>query len=252
MATQAILLPETPAEARSGAVLSCSALLEARPTVRSLYESQDEILDAIEYLHCPEGFECDMTYGNGAFWRRRKEPKHCFDITPLRPHVVKACSMMLPLPAGSLSNCVFDPPFLTYVRNGREHNKKVAMTSRFGGYYQYEELEEHYQHTISEAYRVLKPKGKMIFKCQDIIHNHRMHCTHVKVIQWAELEGFRLADLYILGAKHRMPGPQKGQQRHARIWHSYFLVLERDAARASNVEFRNAACEASDSKGSVQ
>jgi len=210
------------------------AWLEARSTVRSLYENQDEILSAIEYLHCPEGFECDMTYGNGAFWRRRNQPKHCFDITPLRPHVVKACSMMLPLPAGSLSNCIFDPPFLTYVRNGREHNKKVAMTSRFGGYYQYEELEEHYQHTISEAYRVLKPKGKMIFKCQDIIHNHRMHCTHVKVIQWAELEGFRLADLYILGAKHRMPGPQKGQQRHARIWHSYFLVLERDAARASN------------------
>lgn len=24
-----------------------------------------------------------------------------------------------------------------------------------------------------------------------------------------------------------MPGPQKGQQRHARIWHSYFLVFQK-------------------------
>jgi hypothetical protein len=29
-----------------------------------------------------------------------------------------------------------------------------------------------------------------------------------------------------LTAKHRMPSPQKGKQRHARIFHSYFLVLE--------------------------
>lgn len=209
--------------------------LVRRPTVRSLYETQDEILDAIEYLHCPEGFECDMTFGNGAFWRRRKMPRLCFDIQPLRPHVVKACSTFLPLPQCSLSNCVFDPPFLTYVKNGRNHKGGgVAMTKRFGGYYTYDELEEHYRHTISEAYRVLKPRGKLIFKCQDIIHNHRMHCTHYRVIMMAEIEGFRLSDLYILGAKHRMPGPQKGQQRHARIWHSYFLVFERDGAVPSN------------------
>jgi hypothetical protein len=31
-----------------------------------------------------------------------------------------------------------------------------------------------------------------------------------------------------LPAKFRMPGPQKGTQRHARIFHSYFLVFERD------------------------
>lgn len=67
----------------------------------------------------------------------------------------------------------------------------------------------------------------MVFKCQDIIHNHRMHCTHYNVIKWAECEGFRLVDLFILTAKSRMPGPQKGKQRHARVWHSYFLVFEK-------------------------
>jgi hypothetical protein len=74
---------------------------------------------------------------------------------------------------------------------------------------------------------VLKKGGKLVFKCQDIIHNHAMHCTHNRVINMAEIEGFRLLDLFILPARSRMPGPQKGTQRHARVWHSYFLVFRK-------------------------
>jgi hypothetical protein len=193
--------------------------------IKSVHENNSDVLEAIRSLHCPEGFECDMTYGNGSFWKGGERPKYCFDITPLHEGVIEADSQMLPLPESFLSNCVFDPPFLTYVKNGREHNNKVAMTSRFGGYYAYSELEDHYRGTISEAWRVLKPGGKLVFKCQDIIHNHKMHCTHVNVCNWAELEGFRLLDLFVLTAKSRMPGPQKGTQKHARIFHSYFLVF---------------------------
>jgi len=173
----------------------CSAV----DPVRSFYFDQDEILRGIIKLYCPDGFECDMTYGNGTFWRNIPRPKYCYDIDPQKPEAVKADSQLLPHDPESLQNVVFDPPFLTYVKKGRGHaNGKVAMTARFGGYYRYDELEEHYRHTISEAYRVLKPKGIMVFKCQDIIHNHRM------------------------------PGPQKGTQRHARVWHSYFIVLEKN------------------------
>jgi hypothetical protein len=205
---------------------------DGRVVLRSVYENQHDILDAIKSLHCPEGFECDMTYGNGQFWKRQPRPKYCFDIDPQQPEATQADSRALPLPPSSLSNCVFDPPFLTYVKKAREHKGgKVAMTARFGGYWRYDELEDHYRDTISEAYRVLRPKGKMIFKCQDIIHNHKMHCTHYRTIMMAEIEGFRLADLFILPAKHRMPSPQKGTQRHARVFHSYFLVFEKDANR---------------------
>jgi len=197
--------------------------------VRSLYFEQDDILFAIRDLHCPDGFDCDMTFGNGMFWKNLPRPKHCFDVTPLHHGVVQADSRALPLPGESLLSAVFDPPFLTYVKEGRDHKGgAVAMTARFGGYYSYADLEDHYRDTISEAYRVLKPKGKLIFKCQDIVHNHRLHCTHVKVINMAESEGFRVRDMFVLGAKSRMPGPQAGQQRHARVWHSYFLVLEKN------------------------
>ena len=200
--------------------------------IRSVYDTNIEILQAIMQLHCPSGFECDMTFGNGSFWKSLSRPKLCFDITPLHEGVSQADSRMLPLEPASLNNCVFDPPFLTYVKGGREHDSKMVKASRYGGYYRYDELEQHYRATISEAYRVLKPRGKMIFKCQDIIHNHKMYCTHVNVINWAQNEGFRLADLFVLPAKSRMPVRAalhgKQTQRHARIWHSYFLVLERD------------------------
>ena len=200
--------------------------------VRSVSDSQDEILEWIRALHCPSGFEADITFGNGAFWRNTQRPPLCFDLTPQVAGVTQADSRLLPISNECLGNVVFDPPFMTYIKNGREHKDgKVALSARYGGYYTYAELEDHYQETISEVWRVLRPKGKLVFKCQDIIHNHKMHSTHTKVIQMAESEGFKLTDLFVLLAKSRMPGPQKGTQKHARIWHSYFLVFEKPSRR---------------------
>lgn len=196
--------------------------------VRSVYFDQTEILRGIMRLHCPDGFDCDMTYGAGSFWKQLPQPRLKFDISPQVPGVQKACSTMLPVKPASLSSVVFDPPFLTYVRAGRSGNGKMIMAKQFSGYWRYDELEDHYRHTISEAWRVLRPGGVMVFKCQDIIHNHKMHCTHANVIQMAEIEGFRLMDLFILPAKHRLPSPNRaGTQKHARIFHSYFLVFEK-------------------------
>lgn len=204
----------------------------ARPgpvdVVRSVSFDQTEILRGIMKLHCPDGFDCDMTYGSGSFWKDIPAPRFKFDIDPQVKGVHKACSTLLPLDAASLRSVVFDPPFLTYVRAGRTGNGKMIMAKQFSGYWRYDELEDHYQNTISEAHRVLVKGGVMVFKCQDIIHNHRMHCTHQMVINMAENEGFRLKDLFILMAKHRLPSPnRRGAQQHARIFHSYFLVLEK-------------------------
>jgi len=199
---------------------------------RSLYESQDEILEAIRALHVPEGFEADLTFGNGGFWRTQPRPRLCFDATPLAAGVVEADSRLLPLEPSSIGSAVFDPPFLTYVRGGREHKDgKVAMTARFGGYWSLSELEDHYRETISECWRVLRPGGVLVFKCQDIVHNHRLEAVHAHVLMMADAEGFDLLDLFVLAARHRMPGPQKGTQRHARVFHSYFLVFRKPTAK---------------------
>lgn len=198
--------------------------------IKSVYENQIDILKSIMTLCNIERFDVDVTYGNGMFYKEIEKPVHCFDIDPSLVDT-PASSDNLPLDDKSVSSLIFDPPFLTYVRAAREGNGNMVMAKRFGGYWKYDELEDHYKGTLIEAARVLKKKGVMVFKCQDIIHNHKMHCTHVNVINWAA-ENFRLKDLFILPAKTRMAIPQqkgtkKKVQKHARIFHSYFLVLER-------------------------
>ena len=75
---------------------------------------------------------------------------------------------------------------------------------------------------------MLKKGGVMVVKCQDIIHNHKMHCTHASVIGWAADSGMRLLDLFVLPARHRLPAPNRaGTQKHARSFHSYFLVFKK-------------------------
>ena len=198
--------------------------------IRSVYYNQTDILRSIMALNRIDQFEADISYGNGVFYKNIQEPIFKCDISPQVDGVIECSSSNLYwCETGQLTSIVFDPPFLTYIKAAREHNS--IMAKRFGGYWRYDELEKHYKETITEVYRALKKKGLFIFKCQDIIHNHKMHCTHVNVINWCD-GLFRLKDLFILPAKQRMGIPEKtGEkkriQKHARVFHSYFLVLER-------------------------
>lgn len=202
--------------------------------IRSIYSDQSDILRGIMTLSGIERFDVDLTYGNGSFYRDGiPKPEHRFDLDGDLPDVTKADSRNVPLADGSVESVVFDPPFLTYVRQGRAGNGSMVMARRFAGYWRYDELEEHYRSTLAEAHRILRPKGILVVKCQDIIHNHRLHPTHIYLSQWAE-GMFRLKDLHVLKAHHRMPSPnRRGKQRHARIFHSYFMVFERNRGKPS-------------------
>lgn len=200
---------------------------EENRNVKSIDFDQLKILDDIRYLHNDGNqFQVDLTYGNGQFYKGQKQPEFCLDIDPLQDHVINSCSTNTPFSDNQIQSVVFDPPFLTYVRAARGGNGNMVMSKRFSGYWRYDELEDHYKKTLLETSRILKKKGVMVFKCQDIIHNHKMHCTHANVILWAQKVGLRLKDLFVLGAKNRMPAPNRnGKQKHARIHHCYFLVF---------------------------
>lgn len=198
-------------------------------TVKSVSDNQDEIIQSIMQLCNIERFDADVTYGNGVFWKNLPVPVMGFDIDPQLDHVIQASSVDVPLPDGCIGSIMFDPPFLTYIKQGREHDS--IMGKRFSGYWKYSELEEHYRGTLKEAHRVLNKKGVFVIKCQDIVHNHALHATHINVANWAA-GMFRLKDFFILTAKHRLPMPEKeGEkkriQKHARVFHSYFMVFEK-------------------------
>jgi tRNA G10 N-methylase Trm11 len=197
--------------------------------IQSVSYEQDYIIKSIMELCGIDRFDVDMTYGNGGFWRSLPEPLFKFDIDPQTEDTQCFSSINIPLDDGKVESVMFDPPFLTYIKAGREHNS--VMGKRFSGYWSYDDLARHYTATILEAHRILAKKGIFVIKCQDIVHNHRLHPTHINVVTWAT-GMFRLKDMFILAAKHRMPIPQtegtkKKVQKHARIHHSYFLVLQK-------------------------
>ena len=196
-------------------------------TIKSFSFDQEEILLSILRLNNLDKFDVDLTYGNGMFYKNIAKPDYRYDLQPLSEDVEKADSRSVPLPNDFVRSVVFDPPFLTYIRNSREHNS--IMARRFSGYYTYGELSDHYMSTLKECHRILKKRGILVFKCQDIVHNHKLHPTHINVTMWANDVGFRLKDLFVLAAKNRMgiPNSKLRAQKHARIFHSYFLVFEK-------------------------
>ena len=197
--------------------------------IKSVSDDQKYIINSIMQLCKIDRFDADVTYGNGVFWKNLPPPVYCFDINPQLDYVTCASSDNLPFEEKSINSVMFDPPFLTYIKSAREHNS--IMAKRYGGYWKYDELQDHYTKTIKEAYRVLNKKGIFVVKCQDIVHNHVLHSTHINVVKWSETM-FRLKDLFILTAKNRIPIPQKENetkkvQKHSRIHHSYFMVMEK-------------------------
>jgi len=204
--------------------------MEKPEVVKSLYNNQFKILESIIKLHV-EGstFDVDLTYGNGGFYKKNIPPPAIrLDIDPTLSNITKACSSdNTGLNEKSVNSAVFDPPFLTYIRKQREGNSNMVMAKRFSGYWHLDELKKHYKSTIEEAARILKHKSIFVIKCQDIVHNHKLFCTHAEILQWAK-SNFRIKDLFIQCATHRMPAPnRKGTQKHARVFHSYWLVLQR-------------------------
>jgi len=101
--------------------------------IRSVYYKQTEILKSIMELCGIERFCADVTYGNGKFYEQIPEPVFKSDISPQVEGVIKCSSTDLSLQDGKIKSLVFDPPFLTYVRDAREGNGNMIMAKRFGG-----------------------------------------------------------------------------------------------------------------------
>lgn len=196
--------------------------------IKSIAFDQDEILQSISTLYVPNGFDVDASYGYGGFYHKLPRPEYCFDIAPKKPEAVKADSRALPLASSSVKSLMFDPPFV--VTNHKD-SEEYVMGVKYGSYRTITELREHYQNSLTEFARVLKPNGIAVFKCQDFVHGRSNYFIHNEVLEMANRAGFRAVDLFILFARNRFKG-QVHKQTHARKFHSYFWVFRRKTKRS--------------------
>lgn len=191
--------------------------------IRTTSYSQDEIMKSIIKLYCPEGFELDPTYSKGNFYKNIPQPKHKFDLFPQVEGVIKSDCGDLPLENSSINTIMFDPPFVAGIQN--KSNDGIII-NRFGSYKNVSvELWEMYHRALKEFYRLLKPKGILVFKCQDSVDSSKQCLSHVEIINYALSIGFYPKDMFVLLAKNRLIGKHHHKQQHARKFHSYFLIF---------------------------
>lgn len=198
--------------------------------VKSISYKQEEILQWILYLHCTSPIELDPTYSTGNFYKGAiEEPIYKFDILPQSKGVVKASSEALPLNDESICTMIFDPPFLaTKGKSLSIPNKSNRINKRFGVFPSEEALFRYYTNSLKEFFRILKPGGVLIFKCQDKVSGGKQYFSHNWILNEANHLGFYAKDLFVLLAKQRLVANwQKKNQKHARKYHAYFWVLKK-------------------------
>lgn len=201
--------------------------------IKSISYNQEEIINNILDLHTNSKIiDADITYSKGQFYKNKivAEPKLKYDIYPQSNEVVCADSRNLPLKSESLSVIMFDPPFLaTTGKSLTSNDNNNYINKRFGVYPNEQELHQFYIDTLKETYRVLKLNGILIFKCQDKISSGKQYLSHVFIINEAEKIGYYCKDIFILLSKSRLVADwQLKNQKNARKFHSYFLVLQKN------------------------
>jgi len=199
--------------------------------IKSINYDQFEIINNIIDLHIDKNvIDCDPTYSKGGFYKKNiiKSPMYKFDLYPQSEDVKKANSENLPLGDESLDSIIFDPPFVVSKGPSLKKKKKGSniISSRFSSYETIPLLWEYYSKSLKEFYRILKPDGILIFKCQDTVSGGKNYFSHNYVMNKALEYGFYPKDFFVLLAKNRIIGKMKKQQ-HARKYHSYFWVFKK-------------------------
>ena len=187
---------------------------------------QHEILKNIVNLHLYGKIDLDPTYSKGVFYKNEAvpTPKLKFDLYPQTEDTVQASAESLPLPDNTIESMMFDPPFVA----GHTKSKPTGVIGeRFHGFRYIKDLWAWYDLCLKEHHRVLKKGGKLVFKCQDTVSSGKQHWSHVHIINKAEELGFYTKDLSVLLAKSRLIGHNHANQKHARKFHSYFIVFEK-------------------------
>ncbi|WP_224769364.1 DNA methyltransferase [Nocardioides ochotonae] len=197
-----------------------------------------EIFPDILRLHVPDGSKiADVTFGQGAFWRKIDE--HKYDVYGTDIQMGVDCRA-LPYKDGEMDCVVLDPPYMeglfrTSAKNMAGSGTHAAFRKAYSDGQATEHVEgapkyhdavvDLYLKAGVEAKRVLRKYGVFIVKCQDEVSANRQRLTHVELINAYEADGFYCKDLFVVVRPNRPGVARLVKQEHARKAHSYFLVF---------------------------
>lgn len=198
--------------------------------VKSVYETNYDVIKNIMELYKIDRFDLDCTYSTGNFWKGLPTPTHKTDLYPSNDETIEANSENLPFENESMRSIMYDPPFVIVGKTFKENKEgSSVIAKRFFGYTKYDYLKNNYYNTLKELFRVCEKGGFVVVKCQDTVSGGKNHFSHVMVMNMALELGFYPKDMFILTAKMRINsfGGRWNKQEHARKYHSYFWVFEK-------------------------
>ena len=198
--------------------------------VKSVYNSNYDVIKNIMGLYKIDTFDLDCTYSKGNFWKDLPTPINKTDLYPINDTVIECNSESLPFEDGSMNSVMYDPPFVIAGKSYKDNKEGSSIIAkRFEGYTNYRELQENYYNTLKELYRVTAKGGLVVMKCQDTVSGGKQHFTHVMVMNMAYSLGFYPRDMFVLVNNVRINsfGTKWTKQEHARKYHSYFWVFEK-------------------------
>lgn len=192
--------------------------------IKSVSDDQNEILSNILRLYVPEGrFDCDFTFSIGNFYKHIPQPNLKFDKYPQIEGVLPL-EEAEKIPFTSLSSVVFDLPFIVKDKSNINEQSKIAL--RFNYFTSVAELYKVNEDMLNLSFRVLKRGGILVVKTMDVCAVGGQVWVSDYVYHKAFELGFELLDKFILVSPSRYVF-MKGIQRHARKYHSYFLVFKK-------------------------
>lgn len=221
-----------------------------------------EVFAEVAALHLtPGGTVADVTYGKGVFWQMIPRDRYNLLFSDVdakvernKTHGVPVRTEIdcrsLPYLDETLDALVLDPPYMEGLF--RPQNSQLAGSgthSTFREHYsngvasEWEEdaprwhdaLVDLYVRAGREAYRVLKPKGVCVVKCQDEVSANKQRLTHIEIVTAYESLGFYSKDLFVLMRTNKPGISRLKTQVHARKNHSYFLVFQKIRTNVSSI-----------------
>lgn len=216
-----------------------------------------DIFPKILWLHVPAGSViADVTFGRGVFWKKVDRSSYkllasdlALDLPGEREPDVEykdgVDCRALPYSDASVDAVILDPPYMEGFYRRLNHQAGSGTHTAFRKAYSqgmdakpekgapkwHDAVTELYLEAGREAWRVLKPGGKLIVKCQDEVSANLQRMTHVEIITGYEALGFYTKDLFVVVRTNAPAMSRVVTQEHARKNHSYFLVFMKPAGR---------------------
>lgn len=159
----------------------------------------------------------DATYGRGRFWTRWRPARliaHDLSIDGVDLR-------QLPEADGSVDVEALDPPYRlngTPDRGEFDGRYGIATPTRW------QDRVELMHAGIAEAHRVLRPGGRLLYKCQDQVASGQVRWLTHDLTNTAQRLGFTLVDRFDMLTRGR-PQPAGRRQAHAHGRPSTLLVL---------------------------